>query len=53
MRLALITAEGEVLEVSDCIDEYNLDKPIARADVIERIQRTIAHHQDDDETTEG
>lgn len=41
MRLAIII-DDEVIEVSDCIAEYNLDKPIARQDIVERIQEAIA-----------
>ncbi len=41
MRLAIIL-DDEVIEVSDCIAEYNLDKPIARQDICERIQQAIA-----------
>lgn len=41
MKLALITDDGEVIEVVDGIEEYNLDKTIARASVVNEIQAAV------------
>ncbi len=38
MKLALITEEGVVITLIEEIEEYNLDKGVAKAEVIQAIQ---------------
>lgn len=49
MRLAVITNDGEVIEVMDDLEEYDLSKSFARADVADAIQRAMAQHEADKE----
>lgn len=41
MELALIDSAGEVHTITEGIEEYDLDKPMARSSVIEDIQDAI------------
>lgn len=43
MELALIDSAGEVHTITEDIEEYNLDKPMASATVINDIKRTIGY----------
>lgn len=42
MKLAIITDEGTVAIVTDCLEDYNLDKPVAVASLIEDLRTEIA-----------
>lgn len=41
MKLALVMPDGTVVTVTDCLEKYDLDKPLARADLIECIKITL------------
>ena len=41
MKLAVITQHGEIVTAIADLDDYNLDRPIAKADVIQSIQTAI------------
>jgi hypothetical protein len=42
MQLLISNSEGTLTEVVDNLEEYNLDKPLARAELMEAIQRVLA-----------
>lgn len=42
MRLVIVDDQGQVWPVDDTIDSFDLDKPLARAHVIEEIQEVLA-----------
>jgi hypothetical protein len=46
MRLALINNEGEVYEITDEIEAYDLDKPMARANICNEIQEALEKFKD-------
>ena len=41
MKLAIITDEGEVVIVMDDLQDYNLDKMMARVEVADQIQLAL------------
>jgi hypothetical protein len=41
MKLALITEDGVVITLIEDIEEYDLSKPFARAEVIDEIQAEL------------
>lgn len=46
MRLALINNEGEVYEITDEIEAYDLDKQMARANICNEIQEALEKFKD-------
>ena len=42
LKLAIITSEGVVVLVADDLREYDLNKPLNQADLIERLRDQIA-----------
>ena len=47
MKIQIIADDGQLLGTIEGIDEYNLDKPMARASVIGDIQDIIKKGQND------
>ena len=47
MKLALINNEGEVQIITDEIEAYNLDKPMARSCLCSEIQDALEKFKDD------
>jgi len=60
MDLAIVTEQGEVFTVVECLEEFNLEKPIARSEIvgaveaemkrIERYEREQDHEEEPDQT---
>ena len=45
MKLALITDDGEIIDVTEDVEEYDLEKPFARASVIDDVKREVEMQQ--------
>lgn len=48
MKLLLVSESGEVLSTIEKIDKYDLEKPFARAALIDEIKEAIENSVDDD-----
>lgn len=46
MRLVLVNNNGEVYEITDEIEAYDLDKPMARANICNEIQEALEKFKD-------
>jgi hypothetical protein len=41
MRIVVVTDEGTVIDTIEHVEEYDLDKPLARADLLDEIRQAI------------
>jgi hypothetical protein len=41
MRLIISRDNGEVVKIIDHLEEYNLEKPVTRAELIEEIEEAV------------
>ena len=43
MRLMIVDDDGNAIEVVDLLEDYDLDRPVARAELIGEIKRVVAN----------
>ena len=46
IKIIISTGEGEVIEIIENVEDYNLDKPLAASFLMDDIKRAIKRHND-------